>query len=378
MAVGGVGLEEQEESGFNWQGFLSGLLNTGIDYSSMANMQNALAEFGEGARTGMTEIGREAQAGTQFVPFTVTTGTGTATTKAGQPVMDAQGNPVIDPTTGQPMMSGFGGLDVSLTPEQQAMRDTLFGGAGDLAKQATAAYDPMYEQLANQAYGGVGTLLTNAQTAAEAAGSMDRAAREGDVYSRLRAVQSPEEERNRLALENRLRAQGRLGTTTSQFGGTPEGLMLEKAQAEAMNQASLLAMQQAGKEEQQALTRAASLRDLASGMFGMGTTARATPRDLQGMDLQNLSNMMISGYTPDRELLNALQPAINLSSIADAGRRQGAGLFAESAASGLTNELNALLRSAELESDLLSSLTAASGSGSTGGLFEQLLAKLFD
>ena len=37
---------------------------------------------------------------------------------------------------------------------------------------------------------------------------------------------SPEEERQRLEMEQRMAAQGRLGVRTAQFGGTPEQLAL--------------------------------------------------------------------------------------------------------------------------------------------------------
>jgi hypothetical protein len=368
----------QEESGFNFGDFLSGLFGTGLNVESIRQMQEALGRYGQQAYTGLTDIGREAQAGTEFRPFTVTTGVGQATTTGGQPIIDPNtGQPVIDPKTGQPMLTGFGDLSVGLTPEQRALQQTLFGGSQALAGQATAAYDPIYAQIAQQAYGGVSPLLTQAQTAAEAAGAMDRAAREQQVYGQLRALQSPEEERQRLALESRLAAQGRLGTQTAQFGGTPEGLALAKAQAEAQNQAALMAMQQAGTEQQQAIARAQGLQGLAGGMFGMGTTARMTPQQLQASQLQNLAGMMTAGYAPEREVLQALQPGISIADIAAAGQRQGAGLFAESAASGLEAQLNAALRAADLESGLFQALASGIGGSSSGGLFSQLLNKLF-
>ena len=69
-----------------------------------------------------------------------------------------------------------------------------------------------------------------------------------EVYDRIRATQLGEEERQRLALEERLASQGRLGVQTAMFGGTPEQLALAKAQESAQNQASLMAMQQAQQE----------------------------------------------------------------------------------------------------------------------------------
>jgi hypothetical protein len=279
----------------------------------------------------------------QFKPFTVTSGVGSTTAGAD------------------------GGFTMNLSPEQQALQNTLFGGAGGLAGQATAEYDPIYEQLANQAYGGVSGLMTQAQQAALDAGSMDRGAREEQVYGQLRALQSPEEERQRLALENRMASQGRLGVSTA----------MAKAQSEAQNQASLMAMQQSGAEQQQALQRAAGLQGLTSGMFGMGTQARMTPRQIQGMDLQNLAGMMSAGYAPESQLLNQLQAGTNIANIADTARRQAAMERAESRMSGLSANLESQRLRGDIFREAMGSAGNIIGGGvSGGGLFSSLLGKI--
>ena len=80
--------------------------------------------------------------------------------------------------------------------------------------------------------------------------AMPTAQREQEVYDRMRAAMAPEEQRQRLALEQRLAAQGRFGTRTGMFGGTPEALALAQAQEEAKNRTILNAMQFAGQEQQ--------------------------------------------------------------------------------------------------------------------------------
>jgi hypothetical protein len=50
---------------------------------------------------------------------------------------------------------------------------------------------------------------------------------------------TPQNERDRLALEQRMAAQGRLGVATAAYGGTPEQLALAKAQQEALNTMAL-------------------------------------------------------------------------------------------------------------------------------------------
>ena len=326
------------------------LLGLGFDVTAATKMMDSIKEFGEGAEERAGVIGTEAYDAMQFKPFTVTSGVGSTTT-------DAEG-----------------GFTMNLSPEQQAVQDTLFGGAGGLAGQATAEYDPIYEQLANQAYGGVSGLMSQAQKAALDAGSMDRGARESQVYGQLRALQSPEEERQRLSLENRLAAQGRLGTRTEQFGGTPEQLAMAKAQSEAQNQASLMAMQQSGAEQQQALQRAAGLQGLTSGMFGMGTQARMTPRQLQGVDLQNLAGMMSTGYAPEAELLNQLQAGTNIANISDTARRQASMERAESKMSGLSANLESQRLRGDIFREALGSAGNIIGGGvSGGGLFSSLI-----
>ena len=180
-----------------------------------------LGDIGEQAYAGLAGEGGLAEQLSgmlEFQPYTVTSATG------------GQFGMTQDPTTGQMT------YQLATSPEEQAYQQSLFGGASQLAQQATAPYDPRYEELANQAYGGVGALMTQAQKAAIDAGSMDRGAREDQVYEQLRALQSPEEERQRLALEQRMAAQGRTGVRTAQFGGTPEQLAMAKAQAEALIQ----------------------------------------------------------------------------------------------------------------------------------------------
>lgn len=102
----------------------------------------------------------------------------------------------------QPMQPTTGGLEVGMTlsPQEQAMQQQLFGGAGQFFGQA----------------------------------QMPTATREQAIFERMRAAQRPEEERQRLALEERLAAQGRLGVSSAAYGGaTPEMLAMATAQEEA-------------------------------------------------------------------------------------------------------------------------------------------------
>ena len=79
--------------------------------------------------------------------------------------------------------------------------------------------------IQNQAFGGVQGLLQQAQGGT--------AGREQDIYNRIRATQMPEEQRQQLALDEQLAAQGRTGLRTAQFGGSPEQFAMEKARTQA-------------------------------------------------------------------------------------------------------------------------------------------------
>ena len=118
----------------------------------------------------------------------------------------------------------------------------------------------------------------------------DRAAREQDIYNDIRATQLGEEENQRLALEERLFNQGRLGVQTSMFGGTPEQLALARAQEEAQARASLAAIEQARAEQMQQA----------------------------GLSQQFLQQ----AYVPQTAMLSTLTPALNIASLEDVARRQ--------------------------------------------------------
>lgn len=278
-------------------GFLGGLL-TKEEY-------DRLSDIGEEALVGTTVRGREvpgaldiAQMGldqTQFRPFTVTTS------------MGGQFGTQIDPTTGQ-----FG-TTLGLSPQEQAMQQQLFGGAGQFFQQA----------------------------------QQPTTGREQEIFERLRAVQTPEEQRQRLALEERLAAQGRLGVRTAQFGGTPEQMALAKAQEEAQNTAAIQAMQQAQAEQ---------------------------------MQQANLGQQMLGlSYLPQGQLLAATQPSQELAAQQAALQQYGAGLFGETAMSGLEQ----LLLQERARANLLGQVggrmldkafTVPQNGGSGGNIFEDIVS----
>ena len=324
----------------------SNLVQTGLSAAALQDQMNRLSNIGTGLATGARELGEEAQAGTAFRPFTVSTGFGGVQ---------------ATPTGGYATT-----LDPSLAGQQeqlQALTGGLIGGMGGAA--------PDVSGIQQQALGGVGGFLTGAMA--------PMAQREADVYERIRATQRPEEQRQQLALEERLAAQGRTGLRTAQFGGSPEQLALAQAQEEAKARASLGALEQAQAEQLQQAK-------LAESMFGLGGRAAALPQGLQLGQLQNIGLAQAAQYLPEQQLLASLTPAISLADIAGVGQRQGAGYLAQAGTTGLEALGEIETSRANLLRDLYSSLLAQQTSAQTGerqesvagGLFGDLLAGIGD
>ena len=231
----------------------------------LTSAYNRLGDIGErGQRLG-EELAQTQIEQAAFRPYTVTTATG------------GQFGTQIDPVTGQLRTT------MGVSPEEAAFRNQLFGGAGQFYQQA----------------------------------AMPTGQREAEVFERMRAVQRPEEERQRLALEERLAAQGRLGTSSAAYGGaTPEQLAMATAQEEARNRAMLSAMQQAQAEQLQ--------------------------------QTQIGQQFLAGSYVPQAQLLSAVTPGMTAAGQAQQAQLYGTGLFGEASASGIDALLGAALGQANL------------------------------
>ena len=317
---------------------LSGLATTGLSYAALDDIMDRLGGVGSGLSQGAQLVGQQAQADTAFKPFTVSTGFGGVTT------------------------TPEGGFTTSLSPAQaaqqqqlQAITGRLLGGMGGVA--------PDVSGIQKQALGSVGGFLTSAMA--------PMAQREADVYERIRATQRPEEQRQQLALEERLASQGRTGLRTAMFGGSPEQLALAQAQEEAKARASLGAMGQAQAEQLQQM-------GLAESMFGLGGSAAGLPQALQQAQLGNIGASMGLQYSPEQQVLASLTPALNLADIAGTGQRQGAGYLAEAGMSGLETQAQTEIARANLLGQIYSSMLSAPSAQSSGGnTANQLIGGLF-
>ena len=312
---------------------LSDLATSGLNLTAYNDLLTRLGDLGSGIASGAKEIGTEAAKATKFSPFTVTTGFGTTTA------------------------TDEGGYTTTLTPEQTARQTALSGITGGLLTDFTSLA-PDVSTFQSDA-------LSGAEAALKAATGDTRATREANVYESIRAAQRPEEERQRLALQEQLQSQGRTGLRTAMFGGSPEQFALDKARAEAQNTASLAAIQQAGAERQQDL-------GAAEGLFGLTGRAAGLPALLEAASLGNIGTGLGLEATPEQLLLSTLSPAINIASIADLGRRGGAGLEAEAGISGLEALAQTELARASALRDLYGGVLGATGGSGNSGLFSQL------
>jgi hypothetical protein len=373
------------------------------------NAYDRLGDVGQQAYTAVDPIAESALTQSAFKPFTVTTGMG------GTLGVDESGNVDIGLGDQEEALSGqllgvagqrFSGGPYGSEVLGEGGRDAIAFGramlgqepelAGGVADASRALLARGQEGLGQTPFG-----LSGQQQAAQRAfglgqefmgqAGMPMGAREQDVYNRIRATQLGEEERQRLALEERLFAQGRGGVQTAMYGGTPEQLTMAKAQESAQNQAALMAITQAQQEQRQAADIGATYGQLGSNIATQrqaleaaqqlmaqqalqGGSAIASQEQalrnaqqmaaLQGlqtgqgllstrMGLQEAQQRMGLGaltgaYIPQAQSLNALQQGLAAAGLQQRGQLYGAGLFGEAKMTGLEALLGASLGQANL------------------------------
>ena len=393
-------------------GFLSGLLDSaGSIYGFNEDIKNVEA-VGENQLASARQFGQEYQQDTAFKPFTVTSGLGSS---------------AVNPQ---------GGVTTTLGQEQANIQNLLqsqgqqFLGAGNLQdfyNQGVSQYGlGSTAERSGSLLGGLDQSLSGLGLGRSKQREQDLmsilqggrgAGREQDIFNQLQAVQQPSQERDRLALEQRLFNQGRGGVQTSMYGGTPEQFALAKAQEEARLGASVQARQLANQEQQvasQQALQAIQQGQAETSMFG-ALGLQGNEQALQQLQAESLArqaagqqalaaqgqqygigqSLLEQSYQPYEQLTQQLEPGVNLANIAGLGQRQGAELAAALAEAGLqqrgvSQTAAANLRSDQIEAiqNIISAGTSAAGNygssqvaqGNTGGasgFLNQVLAGLF-
>lgn len=244
--------------------------------SDLSNIAAALASYYQGKENiqgalGAGQLGQEMAKGlatdleskSEFKPFTVTGGTGTAITRPD------------------------GSLDLRMTPQQAGLSQTLLSDATN-----------MFNKLRYDTDG--------VQTRAD------------QIYGDIRATQTPEEQRQRLAMEERLLGQGRLGLQSSMFGGAnPEMFALEQARQEAMSKAALDARTMAQQERQADYALASGLmgqsyvpENQMMSLLGAGIAPKQLSQDAQSTAAQLWGQMEgrgIESFLQGADLANRLE-----------------------------------------------------------------------
>lgn len=268
-------------------GSASGLGATGAAALGLALAREGYQDIGDiGSQAyremaGPDGLAQELRGMLEFQPYTVTTATG------------GQFGMTQDPTTGQMT------YQMQMSPEEQALQQQLLSQAQQMYGQAAVPV----------------------------------ADREQAVFDRMMTAMSPSQERERLELEQRLAAQGRLGTQTAAFGGTPEALTLAKAQEEARNTAMLNAMQFAGQEQ------------MRQAQLGQG--------------------MLSGSYIPQAQLIAGLQPGMTGAEQRRASLSEQARTYGETYATGL----EALLQAGLGQAGIAGGFGTQLASSALGGLF---------
>ena len=235
---------------------VGGLLGGLVSGYGLYDQYKQLADVGQDYQEAIQPIISQATEGLQFKPYTVTS------------------------SVGGTQVSPEGQLSITPSQQLQAIQDQSFGGAQQMFGQALAPQDQRVQ----------------------------------DVYSQIRALAAPQEQRQRLATEERLAAQGRLGLQSAQYGGsTPEMLAQEQAIAQARNQAALSAMSQAQSEQLQAA-------NIGQNMLTAGLAPSA-----QMLNQQQIANQLAEiGLRPQTTLANIINNAgiggIEASQAAEANR----------------------------------------------------------
>jgi hypothetical protein len=375
----------------DWLSVLGGLATGGITgAASGAGVNDAIARLQALGQTGLTDytnLAKTATEGINFTPYTLTSALGT--TKQTAP----------------------GVISQELTPQQQAnvnaaqqQQASLYGAAvPDTSGISQGAFTGAQSQLGQVGAGqeDLAALRAGYGTAAQGMTGMLGGSTTGmadQLFQQQQAMRSPVQQRQQLELENRLRAQGRLGTSTAAYGGTPEQLAMAKAVQEqqsadafnSMTQAEQMATSQQARalglgsatstlaQAQQALRQG----DIANaqGLFNIGSAAAQLPQQMQGQNIAQAGQLQSQALAPAAAQLQQAQLAGTMGQQRAQAGYQAGGLFASTAGAGLQERLTAesaaaALRGKQYTSALGALANKGGATGTAANTVQQLLSQ---
>ena len=306
--------------------FLGPLVNVGglaasayLPYANAGDQMDNLQSGIDSAVARSNELGQQASQGTQFTPFSVTSGGGTGS------------------------FNQQGGLNLGLNAQQQDIQQNMFGQAQQLSGMG---FNPnQYQGFQEQAMGQAGQALnTQAPTADQ-------------LFQNMQQAQQGENDRTRLQMEQRLFGQGRMGVQTSAYGGTPDQLAMEKAFQEQQSQNYLQAQQLAPQLQAQNTQNASSL-------FGLGTQAAQQPYGIDALRMQNIGQSMQGGFMGENQMLAGLSPSLQLQNALTNRDVAGTNALTQMGMAGLEAGASGMSAMGQLEGQRVNAL-----SKSLSGLF---------
>ena len=343
-----------------------------------------LQSLGETGLQDYTNLATAATKNIQFNPYTLTSSLGTTQVNPDGSISSSltpgmQSN-VDAATAAQRKLYDFSGL-----PNTSALTQGALTGAQTQLGQIGAGQEDLAALRA-----GYGT-AAQGMTGMLGGSTTDMA---NQLFQQQQAMRTPAQQRQQLELENRLRSQGRLGTTTAAYGGTPEQLAMAKAIQEqqaadafnSMSQAEQMATSQQARAlglgnatsllaaQQQALKSG----DIANtqGLFNIGASAANLPLDLQGKQVSQAGMLQQQALAPAAAQLQQLQASGTLGKqAADTAYQQG-NLFANLVGTGLQERLTAESAAAATRTKQYDSiLKAVNTSSSPASLAADLLGQ---
>ena len=359
-------------------------------YGALDNAKETRA-IGQATQDYMTNMGKDLKNQAAFKGYGVSTGLGNST------------------------VSADGSVNLGVGPEQylQDMARQQMGGASGYLNQAgnighgqsMTDFNRMAQQqlgMGNGVNPNQGWSNDYAQNAAYRS-MADPSARQGQLYSQMMNAQRPELDRMSAQQNAQEYAMGRGGVTGSQFGGTAEDAAMARARAQASNQATLNAFQQADNERKmygdmsaqygqlgnqnfsnmtsqqgQLLQNAAQLGQLGNTAYSNATQHGSMLGGL-GQTLGQLgANNYEQSYMPMDMQLKALGEGYKNADMSQTALLQGLDYQSQLALGGMNANMNAQHSANELTGSLYNSLLGNLGgtSGSDGSSGSGLLGAI--
>ena len=381
--------ESEGEGGGWWTKFSEALPGIGTGLAAGASIAGALKSAENTTATGhamqdyLSSLGTSLNNGSQFQGYGVSTGMGPGSVKYNE-----EGQLITDL-----------GLNEATQTEITNMKNASSGNFADAANaynamnmvnsgQSAADYNAASQTLQTGASGitpGQGAVGGQAGDAAMRA-MADPSQRQGEIYQQLMAIQNPELNRQQAEQQAQEYARGRGGVRGSQYGGTAEDAAMARARANASNQASLNAMQQADSERSMFGQMASQfgqvgnqnysnmanyknqMNNSAAAFGGLGNQADSNAIQKMGM-LGNMGNQLAqlgqqnyqNSYMPMQQQIEAMKLGMGNADMAQTGQLTGQDYMAQLGLGGANANINAQHSANQLTGNLYNALLANIG-----------------